>query len=146
MVSQTLLLVEGIETFWGGDSMLKAAIYDVADTFFHPKCIFIIMFVYNQNPWNVETLIFRKADRFPMQSQQYLNCTKLFDSLDACLLLSKNCAPHSVNSKAGHYINIVAHRTSLFQPCTATKMRPRCAYQPEYTIPCPPEVYQNPLK
>ena len=38
----------------------KAAIYDIADTLFGPK--YIYMFVYNQNLWNME--IFYKADWF----------------------------------------------------------------------------------
>ena len=42
-------------------------------------------------------------------------------------------------------INIVAHHANLSQPRTATE-RSYCAHQPEYTLPCPLEVYQKPLK
>ena len=39
-----------------------------------PNVLNIHMFVYNQNPLNAETPVFRKPNR--LLSQQYLNCTK----------------------------------------------------------------------
>ena len=53
---------------------------------------------------------------------------------------------HLVDSKAGDCINSVAHYANLSQLHTTMEIEPHCAHQPEYTLPCPLEVYQQPLK
>ena len=53
---------------------------------------------------------------------------------------------HLVDSKAGHCINSVAHYANLSQLHTTMEFESHCAHQPEYTLPCPLEVYQQPLK
>ena len=52
----------------------KVAIYNIMDTLFGPKCIY--MFVYNQTPEMRTLPYFIKQTGSPGQSQKYLNYTK----------------------------------------------------------------------
>ena len=67
--------------------LTDTAIYDIADTLFGPECIYIIMFVYKQTPWNAETSIFCKVDRFPSPNSTWTVQNSLHNP-DACLPLS----------------------------------------------------------
>ena len=62
--------------------------------------VLIYMFVYNQNTWNVEIPIFRKAYSFPSPIRSWTVQNSL-NSLDTCLQLLKDCVPPQVNSKMG---------------------------------------------
>ena len=61
----------------------KVAIYNNVDTLFGPEYNTLL---YIQNPWNAETSIFLKADRFPSPNITW-TVQNLLDNPDACLLL-----------------------------------------------------------
>ena len=77
------------------------------------------MFVQSKSR-NVVILVFCKADWFPSPSNTWTVQNSLYNP-DAHLPLLWNCAPHSVDSKTRHYINIVAHCANPSQPRMATK-------------------------
>ena len=122
----------------------KAPIYDIADTFFW-LWMHLRKFVYNQNPWNVESPVFHEVDRFSSPNSTW-TVQNVFDNLDIHLPILEDCAPPQVNSKTGNYINIVLIFLSIVRQQRGPKMWPHCTHHPKYTLPCLPEVYRKPLK
>ena len=74
------------------------------------------------------------------KSQQHLNRTKFIQYN----LLSYNCTPPSVNSKAGHNISIATHCANLQQQSFAAVER--SAHQLKYTLPWTTGSIQKHLK
>ena len=98
------------------------------------------MFAYNQNPWNVESPVFHKMDRFssPNSTSTVQNS---FNNPDIHLPILEGCTLPRVNSKTGNYINIVTHCANLSQHCTATERSENAAllYSPtQVHITMPP--------
>ena len=71
------------------------------------------------NPWNVDTLLFHKADKFfgPFSTWTVHNS---LDNADFHLPLTQVCPPLLINSTTGHYNSIGSHSSSLWSAFLAS--------------------------
>ena len=58
----------------------NAAIYDNVDTLLGPE-YYLHRLTYNQNPWNADTSLFRKADTWPQPYHRPYKLTLMVDTL-----------------------------------------------------------------
>lgn len=96
------------------------------------------MFVYNGNPWNVETPVFYKADRVFCPTSTWTVQVHLIMLTLACL----SCLSSLVDSTTGLQNITSTHSISISHQCTArvsSGMRLSGIQQHEYTLPCLPQ-------
>ena len=76
------------------------------------------------NPWNADTLLFRKADKFfsPFSTWTVHNS---LDNVDVHLPLMQVCPPQLIDSTTGYYNNIGSHSSSLWSAFLASVQQGR---------------------
>ena len=91
---------------------------------FAPVRIVFPLTAIHYNPWNADTPLFRKADRF---FGSFSTCTvqNSLDNADACLPLTQGCQPLLINSTTGHYNSTGMYSTGLWSAFLASVQQGR---------------------
>ena len=98
------------------------------------------MFVYNQPP-----PVFHKVNRFPSPNSTWTVQNSL-NNLDTHLLIVHHLRRIQRPGIILALLLIMLTFLNIVWQQRGLKMQPRCAQQPEYTLPHLPEVYRKPLK
>ena len=108
----------------------------------------------NYNPWNADTPLFCKADKFfsPFSTWTVHNS---LDNADAHLPLMQVCHLPLIDSTTGHYNSIGSHSSSLWSAFLASVQQGRVLERALvalnsrgtlHALPCLPEIYWKPPK